>query len=159
VKLSATAFAILLSGAAPAASPQLDMVGFFTGRTHSGNVLKIVFHKSSSLVVDSVGRMDGKQFVLVDTVHEEGKTARIRKWVMRPSGPGRFTGTLSDAEGPVAISISGSTATIRYVMNGGLNVDQRLQLLPDGRTMSNHTVVRKFGLKFGSVDGKIRKLD
>jgi hypothetical protein len=44
-------------------------------------------------------------------------------------------------------------------MNGGLNVDQRLQLLPDGRTMTNHTVVKKFGLKFGSVDGKIRKLD
>jgi hypothetical protein len=159
VRLVAAAAAAILAGAAPAASPQLDMVGFFSGRTRSENVLKIVFHRPSSLTVDSVGRMDGKQFVLVDTVHEEGKPARIRKWVMHPSGPGRFTGSLSDAEGPVAISVSGSTASIRYVMNGGLNVDQRLQLLPDGRTMSNHTLVKKFGLKFGSVDGKIRKLD
>jgi len=159
VRLVTAAAAALLAGIAPAATPQLDMVGFFSGRTHSENVLKIVFHRASSLVVDSVGRMEGKQFVLVDTVHEQGKPARVRKWVMHPSGPGRFTGTLSDAEGPVEISVAGSSANIRYVMNGGLNVDQRLQLLPDGRTMTNHTVVKKFGLKFGSVDGKIRKLD
>jgi hypothetical protein len=159
VRLVTAAAAALLAGIAPAATPQLDMVGFFSGRTHSENVLKIVFHRASSLVVDSVGRMEGKQFVLIDTVHEQGKPARVRKWVMHPSGPGRFTGTLSDAEGPVEISVAGSSANIRYVMNGGLNVDQRLQLLPDGRTMTNHTVVKKFGLKFGSVDGKIRKLD
>ena len=159
MRLVTAAAAALLAGIAPAATPQLDMVGFFSGRTHSENVLKIVFHRASSLVVDSVGRMEGKQFVLIDTVHEQGKPARVRKWVMHPSGPGRFTGTLSDAEGPVEISVAGSSANIRYVMNGGLNVDQRLQLLPDGRTMTNHTVVKKFGLKFGSVDGKIRKLD
>jgi hypothetical protein len=159
VRLVTAAAAALLAGSGPAGTPQLDMVGFFSGRTHSENVLKIVFHRASSLVVDSVGRMEGKQFVLIDTVHEQGKPARVRKWVMHPSGPGRFTGTLSDAEGPVEISVAGSSANIRYVMNGGLNVDQRLQLLPDGRTMTNHTVVKKFGLKFGSVDGKIRKLD
>ena len=159
MRLVTAAAAALLAGSPPAGTPQLDMVGFFSGRTHSDNVLKIVFHRASSLVVDSVGRMDGKQFVLIDTVHEQGKPARVRKWVMHPSGPGRFTGTLSDAEGPVEISVAGSSANIRYVMNGGLNVDQRLQLLPDGRTMTNHTVVKKFGLKFGSVDGKIRKLD
>ena len=159
MRLVTAAAADLLAGSPPAGTPQLDMVGFFSGRTHSDNVLKIVFHRASSLVVDSVGRMDGKQFVLIDTVHEQGKPARVRKWVMHPSGPGRFTGTLSDAEGPVEISVSGSSANIRYVMNGGLNVDQRVQLLPDGRTMTNHTVVKKFGLKFGSVDGKIRKLD
>ena len=150
---------IALAGAAPAAAPQLDMVGFFTGRTHSDNVMKVIFHGSSSLNVDSVGKMDGKQFVMIDTVHEQSKPARVRKWVMRQAGPGHFTGTLSDAEGPVDIRVSGSSATIRYVMNGGLNVNQQLEMLPDGKTMSNHTVVKKFGLKFGSVDGKIRKLD
>jgi hypothetical protein len=159
VKLFVACALVALTGVAPAAGPQLDMVGFFTGRTHSDNVMKVVFHRSSGLVVDSVGRMEGKQFVLIDTVHEQGKPARIRKWLMHPSGPGRFTGTLSDAEGPVTIAASGPSATIRYVMNGGLNVNQQLQLLPDGKTLSNHVVVRKFGLKFGTVDGKIHKLD
>jgi len=32
-------------------------------------------------------------------------------------------------------------------------------LQADGRTLSNHVVVRKFGLKFASVDGTVRKLD
>ena len=159
MKLLVASIVVALAGMAPAATPQLDMVSFFTGRTHSDNVMKVVFHRSSSLVVDSVGKSDGKQFVLIDTVHEQGKPPRIRKWVMHPAGPGHFTGTLSDSEGPVDIKVSGSSATIGYVMNGGLNVNQQLQLLPDGKTMSNHTVVRKFGLRFGSVDGKIRKLD
>ena len=42
---------------------------------------------------------------------------------------------------------------------GGLKIDQRLELHGDGKTLSSQVVVRKFGLKFASVDGKIRKLD
>lgn len=155
----APAIALLaLPAPAPAATPQLDMVGFFTGRTHSENALKIIFHRSSSMVVDSVGKMEGKQFVLVDTVHQQGQSPRIRKWVLHPVGPNHFTGTLSDATGPVDITVSGTSATIRYTMEGGLNLEQRLQVI-DGRTLANHTAVRKFGMKFGSVEGKIRKLD
>ena len=110
------------------------------------------------MVVDSVGRIEGKQFVLVDTVRQQGQVPRIRKWVIHPVGPGHFSGTLSDATGPVDITVSGASATIRYTMEGGLNIDQRLQVI-DGRTLANHTAVRKFGMKFGSVEGKIRKLD
>ena len=152
--------AVVLAGAAPAAAPPpLDMTAFFTGRTHAENVLKIVFKRPARLVVDSLGRTDGKAFLLVDTVHEEGKPVRVRKWVMEPSAVNRFTGTLSDAVGPVAVTVAGHEATIRYTMKGGLNVDQRLQLLGDGRTLANRVAVRKFGLKFATVEGNIRKLD
>ena len=41
----------------------------------------------------------------------------------------------------------------------GLKVRQEMRLQGSGRTLSNHVVVRKFGLKFASVDGTIRKLD
>jgi hypothetical protein len=34
-----------------------------------------------------------------------------------------------------------------------------MKLLADGKTVSNHVVVKKFGLKFATVDGRIRKLD
>ena len=158
MKLFVAASIALIAGAAPAATPQLDMVGFFTGRTHSENVLKIIFHRSNSMVVDSVGKMEGKQFVLIDTVRQQGQAPRIRKWVLHLVGPGHFSGTLSDATGPVDITVSGESATIRYTMEGGLNLEQRLQVI-DGRTLANHTAVRKFGMKFGSVEGKIRKLD
>jgi hypothetical protein len=135
------------------------MTAFFSGRTHAENVLKIVFHRPSRLIVDSVGHRDGKDFILFDTVHEEGKPVRERRWVMRPTGPNHFTGTLSDATGPVDVIVTGRQATIRYVMKGGLNIVQRLELQADGKTLSNHVVARKFGLKFARVDGTIRKLD
>src|SRR5207249_11878839 len=128
--------------------------------SHDGNVLKIVFHGPTRLIVDSVGgRGDRGDFVLIDTVHEGDKPVRTRKWIMRPDGPYHFTGSLSDATGPVDIAVSGNSATIRYVMKGGLNVVQVMTLQSDGRTLSNHVDAKKFGLRFGRVDGIIRKLD
>ena len=137
----------------------LDLTAFFAGRTHADNKLKIAFTATVPLIVDSVGRMEGKEFVLVDTVHEGDKPVRMRKWVTHEVAPGHYAGTLSDATGPVDIVVSGDRATIGYVMKGGLNIEQVMQLQPGGRTLSNHVVARKFGLKFAHVDGTIRKLD
>jgi hypothetical protein len=154
------AAAMALAGAATAPAPALDMTAFFSGRTHTENVLKIVFKRPARLVVDSVGgRGDRGDFVLLDTVREEGKPVRERKWIMRPVGPNRFTGSLTDATGPVDVTVSGRQAVIRYTMKGGLKVVQQMELQADGRTLSNHVDVRKFGLKFASVDGTVRKLD
>jgi len=152
------AAAAILAAAAPA--PVLDMTAFFTGRTHAENVLKTAFKRPARLNVDSIGgRGDRGDFVLIDTVQEEGQPLRTRKWIMRQAGPNHYTGTLGDAVGPVDIVVAGREATIRYTMMGGLNVVQRIELLSDGRTLANHVAVRKFGLKVASVEGKIRKLD
>lgn len=160
MKLAAAA-AILIATSTSAASerPRLDLNAFFAGRTHADNDLKIVFHRTTKLIVDSVGHREGRQFILVDTVHEGDKPVRTRKWVTHEVAPGHFTGTLSDATGPVDIVVSGDTATIRYVMQGGLNIVEQMQLQRDGRTLSNHVEARKFGLKFATVQGSIRKLD
>ncbi len=156
----AVALAFALAGAAPAPEPTLDMTAFFTGRTKAENVLKVVFKRPTRLVVDSIGgRGDRGDFVLIDTVREEGKPVRERKWIMRPAGPNRYAGLLSDATGPVDIVVSGRGATIRYTMKGGLKVVQQLELHGDGRVLTNRVVVRKLGLKFASLDGIIRKLD
>jgi hypothetical protein len=142
-----------------AAAQGLDLTAFFTGRTHAENVLRIVFHRATPLIVDSVGHREGDALVIVDTVHEGNKPVRTRKWVMRPVGPNHFTGTLSDAIGPVDTVVNGNSATISYTMrDGGLKVVQQVRLQRDG-TLSNHVIARKFGLKFARVDGTIRKLD
>jgi hypothetical protein len=148
--------ALALASAAPA---QLDIVRFFTGRTHADNDLKIVFHSPHKLIVDSIGKREGTDFIQVDTVHEEGKPVRTRTWRMRETGPNHFAGTLSDATGPVDMTVNGPTATIRYVMNGGLNIFETMQLQGDGRTLSNHVEARKLGLRFARVDGIIRRVD
>jgi hypothetical protein len=160
VKFAAAALLLAATSAAPDA-PKLDMTGFFAGRSHADNVIKIALHAPHRLVVDSVGgRNKEGEFVLVDTVREEGKPVRTRTWVMRPVGPNHFTGVLSDAIGPVDVVVSGDTATIRYIMKDGhLKIVQQVQAQGDGKTLSNHVIAKKFGLTFARVDGTIRKLD
>jgi hypothetical protein len=157
------ALALLVASSAHAAAekPKLDMLGFFAGNTHADNVMKIALQETKTLTVDSIGgRNKEGEFVLIDTVHEQDKPVRTRTWVMHAVGDNHFTGFLSDAKGPVDVVISGNTATIRYTMkDGGLKIVQRLELQADGKTMSNHVEAKKFGLKFGRVDGTVRKLD
>jgi hypothetical protein len=45
------------------------------------------------------------------------------------------------------------------MMKGGLKIQQELQLQGDGKTLSNHVVAKKLGMKFAHVDGVVRKLD
>jgi hypothetical protein len=154
------ALAISVPSAAADPGPRLDMLAFFSGKTHAENLMKIVLKRPAKLVVDSVGgKGDRGDFVLIDTVKEEGRPERTRKWVMKQVAPDRFTGWLSDALGPVDVTINGDSALILYTMKGGLKVRQEMKLLADGKTLSNHVVVKKFGLKFATVDGRIRKLD
>ena len=158
--------AAALLGAAAAASaapdpPKLDMLAFFTGRTHADNIIKIALHSPHKLIVDSIGGHNKEgEFVLIDTVHEEGKPVRTRTWVMHPVGPDHFTGSLSDAIGPVDVVVRGNSATISYIMRDGhLRIAQQIELEENGKSLSNHVVAKKFGLTFAHVDGTIHKLD
>ena len=159
----AAASALLMMCAASAASaerPKLDMLAFFAGKTHADNVIKIVLKKPVPLVVDSIGgKGDRGDFVLIDTVREGDKPVRQRKWIMRQVAPNRYTGSLTDAVGPVDVQIDGDTASIRYVMKGGLKIEQQLKLQPDGKTLTNRVEAKKLGMKFARVEGTVRKLD
>ena len=159
MRLAALALAATAFGTP--AEARLDMTAFFTGKSHADNVIKIALHSPHKLIVDSVGgRNKEGEFVLIDTVQEEGKPVRKRTWVMRPAGPEHFTGVLSDAVGPVDIVVRGDSATISYMMKDGhLKILQQIQLQPDGKTLSNHVVAKKLGITFARVDGTIRKLD
>jgi hypothetical protein len=153
------AAALSLAAPAWADKPRLDMVSFFTGRTEADNILRVVFSAATSLNVECSGRVEGKQFVMTETVHEGVKPARQRKWVIQEVGPGHYSGTMTEAVGPVDVKVSGDTAQIRYMMKGGLDVAQTLVLQPDGKTLLNHIAVHKFGMRFARVDGRIHKLD
>jgi hypothetical protein len=162
VRLAAAApLTLFVTASAVAEPPKLDMLGFFTGKTHAENVIKIAFHGAHKLIVDSVGGHNKEgEFVLIDTVQEEGKPVRKRTWVMHAAGDNHFTGFLSDAMGPVDVVVKGDTATISYVMKEGhLKVAQQIQLSADGKTLSNHVIAKKIGITFARVDGTIRKVD
>ena len=160
MKLFAAALLNFAAAAAPGATT-LDMTDFFTGKSHADNVIKIALQGPHKLVVDSVGgRNKEGEFVLIDTVQEEGKPVRKRTWVMHPVGDNHFTGYLSDAKGPVDVVVNANTATIRYTMkDGGLKIVQQIELQPDGKTLTNQVIAKKLGMTFAHVEGTIRKVE
>ena len=136
-----------------------DPLTFFSGASHGRGTFRQVFSAPQDLQVESVGRpVAGGGLILTQVIRLEGKQPRIRRWVMRRVGPGRYTGTLTEAVGPVSIAVAGPRAAIRYEMNGGLDVRQQLALQADGRTLLNHLEVRKWGVRVARVEETIRKL-
>lgn len=145
---------------AEAAGPPFEVAEFFTGQLEGEGVLDVMMSGSRSIRVSSVGRKqpDGS-VVLVQKIREEGKPARTRDWRLREVAPGRYSGTLSDAEGPVTATASGNRLHISFRMRGDMDVDQWLTLAPGGRSARNVLRVRKFGMTVAALEETIRKLN
>lgn len=131
----------------PAAAPRFDPLAFFTGDLEGKGRLKKAFSRTEDTLVESRGRMDGGLLHLTQVIHEGSKPARIREWTMRQVAPGRYTGTLTDAKGPVSVETQGNRLHIAFIMKGGFPTEQWLTLSPDGTRAHNVMAVRKFGLR------------
>ena len=150
----------LLAVSAPAAVQQPpDPLGFFVGRTEGFGQVKVMFQRSYATHNIGVGRIepDGSLF-LVQQVFDEGKPATQRFWRVRRIAPGHYTGTMTDAVGPVTIDKTGSAYRFHFAMKGNLNVDEMLVPLAGGRAASSSAEVRKFGLVVATTQGIERKL-
>ncbi len=151
-----------MSDVVPIGAPDATLapIDYFDGRSHGEGVLHTIAGGKSAVIVDSVGRRDGRGGLVLDqTIRQGSNPPRTRRWMMRPAGPGRFTGTLTDARGPVEVIVRGPHAEIRYVMTNGMQVEQRLALQKDRRTLVNRLSVRKWGVRVARLDETIRKLD
>ena len=121
--------------------------------------LKAVLQKSKTIRVDSVGteQKDGA-LLLTQTIHEPGKAPRTRSWRMRREGLNRYSGTLSDAVGPVRVTVEAGAIRIRYRDKDDLDFDQRLTATGP-RELRNKMSVKRFGIRVATFDEVIRKLD
>jgi hypothetical protein len=136
------------------------MLRFFEGRTEGAGTLSIVMRSAQTMRVESIGRRESDgSLTLRQTIKEGAKRPRVREWRIRELGQGGYTGTLTDATGPVNARTEGGRLRIRYEMKGGLDVEQWLVPQPGGRSLANEMRVRKFGLVVARVEETIRKLD
>ena len=143
-----------------AAEQKTDAMRFFEGRTESLATIKLVMkrpYKSRSIGRGEI-KADGS-LLLVQRVEDEGKPVHERRWQIREIGPGKFTGTMSEAKGPVTIDEVGGRYRFRFRMKGNVSVEQWIAPLPGGKNASTKVTIRKMGITVGQSEGTIRRLD
>ena len=95
---------------------------------------------------------------LIQQVEEDGKAPFDRKWRMRQVAPGRFTGTMTEAVGPVTVDEVGDRYRFRFKLKGSLSVEQWLTPQPGGKVARSKVTIRKLGMTVGRSEGTVRKL-
>ena len=159
IRASVGAIALTLAGASLAEdSTSFDPVDFFTGPTQGRGVLNELLGREKKTSAESVGRIDKDGWLILDQkVNVQGDPLRVRHWRLKKVGPGKFSGTISDAKGPVEVAMAGQSVRIRYIMTNGLRVEQTLTPLPGGKAVQNHTTFKKFGMKVATLLERIDK--
>jgi hypothetical protein len=151
------ASALLVSSSA-FAMPLAHPLRFFEGRTESVGVMKTIMKKPWN--IRSVGHgtisPDGT-LTLVQQVHDDGEKPHQRIWKIRQVGPAKFTGTMSEAQGPVTIEQIGKGYRFKFKVQG-MSAEQWIIPNPDGNSGLSKLVVRKFGMTVAKAEGTIRKL-
>jgi Protein of unknown function (DUF3833) len=131
---------------------------FFEGRTVGQSIVKITMRKAFSSRTIGNGQIasDGTLH-LVQQVEEDGRKRFQRIWRVKQVAPGRFTGTMSEAVGPVSVDEVGNRYRFRFRLKGGVSVEQWLTPLPDGMSAKSEMTVRKFGMIVGRSSGTIKR--
>jgi hypothetical protein len=152
--------ALLLAAAPAAPPPRFDAIRFFTGASRGEGHLKVILSRPRAVRVQSRGVVGpGGVLTLDQRIEEEGKPPRTRRWRIREVAPGRYSGTLTDAVGPIVGKARGDRLTLRYRAKGGVAIEQRLTLAPDGRSALNRLSAKKFGVPVARLTETIRRLD
>ena len=139
-------------------TPAFDPAEFFVGRSSGRGELSIRARGTETVHVESVGtRLDDGAVRLVQTVRRGDADPYKRTWLLRREAPGRWTGTLTEAEGPVEATADGNELRIRYRTGTFTTVRQRLLLQPGGSVALNRLTVTVLGVPIARLSERIEK--
>ena len=160
------ALAALVGGCLPALpdmeaepAPRFDVEAFFLGETAGLGTLWIRTRGAQTVRVSSVGTAEGDALRLRQSVRRGDGPATEREWTFRPVGDGRYTGTLTEARGPVSAWVEGNRLEIRYRTGRFTAVRQSLALQPGGRLALNHLRVSVLGVPVAKLEEQIRRVE
>lgn len=154
--------AATLTFAAPAAAAPASSaspMAFFEGRTVSEGTTKVIMKKPFKVRSRGVGRIEPDGTLLLVQQVEDGQEPRKeRRWRIRQVAPNRFSGTMSEAVGPVTVEKVGARFRFNFRMKGGLAVEQWLTPLADGLSARSSLTVKKLGISVATGEALIRRL-
>ncbi len=143
-----------------AAEPQLEFTPQhgFSGASKGKGALKMLLGKTRQFQVESHGTKQGSgTFRLEQRVTFKGESPRDRVWILTTVAPNRYSARLSDAAGPVTGSTSGAHLSLQYRVKGPLVMNQELELLPGGKTISNVGTITLLGIPVGHLHETITR--
>lgn len=161
-----TAAALLVSGCASmkpsdfaANRPTFDPVAYFTGHTTSSGVLETRGGKPKERVMtETSGRREGNVLVLEQDLHFSTRPTQHRSWRIRKLDEHRYEATANDMIGVARGEAYGNVFHWSFTLSlspgnplANVRMSQWMYLQPDGRTMANHSTIRKFGFVAAQV--------
>ena len=138
--------------------PLLDPTQYFTGRTSSSGVLENrAGAPKERVTTQTVGRwVDGA--LLLEQELQIGEKKQHRSWRIRKLDAHYFAATANDmvgtAQGEARGNVFHWSFTLELVPGNILSrvrMTQWMYLQPDGRTLLNHSTIRKFGAVVAQV--------
>ncbi len=141
--------------------PDLQPTAFFAGATRSSGVLedrggaptqRFHVHGTGASLPDGSFRLD-------QTIAFDGKPPETRTWLLRQTDAHHYTGTLTDASGPITGEAYGNLFHLRYPMRHPFagEMEQWLYLQPDGRTLVNEATIRVLGIVAAHLSERISR--
>ncbi len=151
---------MLIALALLATVPDFDPTRFFAGCTRGEGQLKVVLHARRPVNVRGFGHSepDGT-FVLDQSVTNGTDAPKLRQWRLRRVAPDRYTGTLSDARGPVTGETIGDRLHLAFTGRNGVHIEQWLTLAEDGRSAINTLTATRLGMTLGRLEERIVRSD
>lgn len=144
-----------------AESPEFRPQSFFAGRTTGTGVLVQRGKRPRHVHVAGVGTEEAEgSFRLDQVVTYDDGSIEHRTWTLRQLSDHTYTGSLTDATGPVAAESLGNTFSLRYPLGKPwISMHQTLVLQPDGRTVLNVATVTVLGIPWARLSETITRDD
>lgn len=100
-------------GAVPSAAGASEFADFFLGTTYGEGEVRVPFAGPDPFTSRFAGRMEGDVLVIVeDFAFSSGPASQT--WRLRPTGSGRYAGTVTGGATPVEVRIDDGRAVIAY---------------------------------------------
>ena len=139
-------------------APHFSPRRFFTGSTEGRGLLLTMMPPQKTVVVQGSGRAEGEASVVLDqSIERTGSKISHREWRLTETSPDRYSGTLTDATGPVSGVVTGNDFHVHYRIKGGMTVDQHLYLQPGEAIVLNRMAFRKMGIVVARMNETIRR--